>query len=366
MMKQNNFNFLKLYAAIGVLIGHVATHMRIPAFGYEGGAIKPFYHLGVPFFFILSGFFLYPSYVKMRGRGESIRKFLIKRWVRIAPPIYFFVPVTLVIFLVIGAINFETLTEVKLWAWVTSNIFLFPVYHPDVFSHIGIGVVNGSLWTIVAQVSFYLGIPLIYWVETKIGFRKMIVLLMTVGVIGYIIFWGDQFLETQTLLVKVYEVTCLPHLIFFGLGILWSRIWNDIPKTTSMFVICVLIVFLVKQDVFGIYPYIGELTLLLWAVPFSYSIIWFGFHGPKLFHKFNRIDDLGMGIYIWHMIFVNTFLYLGFREVAWLSNPLMHLLVIAVTIPMAYVSRILIEKPALKLYSPSIKARKLEPRSNPT
>lgn len=58
-MRDNNFIFLRFITAIGILMGHLAYHTGIHAFGYS--ETKSLYHIGLELFFIISAFFLYPS-----------------------------------------------------------------------------------------------------------------------------------------------------------------------------------------------------------------------------------------------------------------------------------------------------------------
>lgn len=349
MTKDNNFNFLRFFVAIGVLMGHVSTHMGIYAFGYDDS--KAFYHIGIGFFFMLSGFLLYPSYVKRKERGESLGTFFERRFLRIAPSVYFITAASIIIFLAVGALSFNVFTEVTFWAWVASNLALFPIYNPDIFSHIGVGVLNGSLWTIFTFVAFYVLIPIIYFIEKKIGFKKLISVMLVLSVLFVVIQWWNESLPHENMIMKVYKVSPLPHLLFFSLGIFWTRYWKSVPKNMWLFIISLLSIFIFKGNLLGTKFVLGTLNDLIWVFPYTYALLWFGFYGFKVFKVFNRLEDLGMGIYIWHMVIINLFLYLGLHEISWLANELMYILVIVVTMVLAYISRVLVEKPALKLQS---------------
>lgn len=358
-MRDDNFNFLRYYAAIGVLVGHTSNHMGIAAFGYDPeDQLLPFYHLGVPFFFLITGFFIYSSYKRTIDRNEAFSSFMFNRILRTAPSIYFYVVVAIVVLLLIGAINFSYFLEPTFYAWVASHIFLIPVYHPSIFEHIGIGVLNGSLWTIPAQITFYLILPLIFLIEKKHGFRNMIVTIFLAAVIFKVGSWYFQSYQEEPLWVKFYEITFMPQFLFFALGIFWARTWSKAPKSIYIFFLSLIMIFVLKSDMFNIYLILGDLTDLLWALPFSYAAIWFGYKGFKFFRIFGKFEDLGMGIYIWHMLIVNIFLYIGLKEIDIFNTPLMHITVIIVTIIMSYASRILIEKPALKFKKNKVKEPK--------
>lgn len=337
---------------MGILTAHFTDHLDVsfPLIGYGMGGPRPF-HLGVPFFFVLTGFFLYSSYSRMRERGETVRGFLMNRYIRIAPSVYFFAVITILTLLVIGAITFDILLTKQFLVWMFSNTILFPVFNPDIFKHVGVGVINGSLWTVATQVSFFFFIPVIYLIEKRFGFRKMMAFVFITAIVGALVAWGAAMLPNEPILVKLYKVTFLPHLIFFGSGILLSKLKDRIPRSISLFLFCIGCVILLKSDVLGIHQYLGNLTELLWALPFSHAIIWFGLNGPKIFRAFNKFEDVGMGIYIWHMPVINVSLYLGMQHVGLFakSSTLVFVSVIVATLIMAYTSSKFIEKPTLLL-----------------
>lgn len=249
-----------------------------------------------------------------------------------------------------GALNLEVMSELVFWLWLVTSFALFPLFNPEVFSHIGTGVMNGSLWTIFTFVGFYIIIPVIYYVEKKIGFKKMITLLFVVSTVFFVIRWYLDVVEINGILTSVYNYSVLSYLIFFALGILWSRYWNKVNKSLTIFIVSLLVTFIFKSDVLGLGLQIGILNDFLWMLPYSYAVIWFSFNGFKIFRVFNNLEDLGMGIYIWHMVVINLLMYWNLHEIDCLQNELMYIIVILVTMTLSYISRVFIEKPALKLY----------------
>lgn len=254
-----------------------------------------------------------------------------------------------------GALNLEVMSELGFWLWLVTSFALFPLFNPEVFSPIGTGVMNGSLWTIFTFVGFYIIIPVIYYVEKKIGFKKMITLLFVVSTVFFVIRWYLDVVEINGILTSVYNYSVLSYLIFFALGILWSRYWNKVNKSLTIFIVSLLVTFIFKSDVLGLGLQIGILNDFLWMLPYSYAVIWFSFNGFKIFRVFNNLEDLGMGIYIWHMVVINLLMYWNLHEIDWLQNELMYIIVILVTMTLSYISRVFIEKPALKLYQRKLK-----------
>ncbi|WP_242490819.1 acyltransferase family protein [Priestia endophytica] len=165
---------------------------------------------------------MYPSYSRFKERGGRVKEFYFKRYIRIAPSIYFYIVMILIILLAIGAISFEALKSSSLGIWLISNFVLIPVYNPEVLNHIGVDVINGSLWTISVLVMFYIAIPLVYYIEEKYGFKNMITGLIIFSVLNTIFYWWLQSFEVQ-FFAHVFKITLFPHLIFFSFGILWSK-----------------------------------------------------------------------------------------------------------------------------------------------
>ncbi len=63
---------------------------------------------------------------------------------------------------------------------------------------------------------------------------------------------------------------------------------------------------------------------------------------PAFFGKLLKGNDISYGIYIWHMVIVNQFLYYGIRGEYWYT-----FLAITLSVLLAVASWFLIEKPSL-------------------
>ena len=77
----NNFDLVRLFAALQVAICHSAGH-----FGYQNFAITLLgYFPGVPIFFFVSGFLIYSSYEKSKENQKPLFNFYQKRFLRLYP-----------------------------------------------------------------------------------------------------------------------------------------------------------------------------------------------------------------------------------------------------------------------------------------
>src|SRR5262249_23505712 len=109
---------------------------------------------------------------------------------------------------------------------------------------------------------------------------------------------------------------------------------------------------------------LNPLYCVAWAVPLSYLVLWIGHCGPLVFSRIpQRIGDLSYGVYIWHMVVINTVLFFHLPDrMNWLPAGV-QMLVFASTFAAAALSWQLIERPALRLkpYSSHVTTRTISP-----
>jgi peptidoglycan/LPS O-acetylase OafA/YrhL len=343
----NCFDFLRLVAAVCVVIGHSVAHLQVPFFWLNPGGHLWFYD-GVPLFFILSGMLVYRSCEKCVKSGRPIWHFYLNRFLRIAPAIYAYVVVITAILLTVGVVNQHALLTRGFLVWFVGSFALVPIYNPIIFRHFGVGVLNGSLWTIPTEVGFYILVPAIFLLEQRRGFHAMSRWLIACALIGLALEWGIRSVAPAGLAAKLYNVSFGPHLLFFALGIIWSRAWRFVPKQIGWMLLCTACYGIAKWFARDVQT--GPLYKLVWALPLSYMVLWIGYWRPGPLNKITRIGDLSYGVYIWHMVIVNLFIFLKVpQRVPALSGTATHLLVLFSSFCVALVSWHLIEKPALRL-----------------
>jgi peptidoglycan/LPS O-acetylase OafA/YrhL len=155
--RSNGFDLVRLVAAVAVIVGHSypLTGHATPGFlGSHMGTIA------VKAFFITSGFLIARSWLS----EPDILAFARKRLLRIMPALIVVVLLTL---LVLGPL----VSQLGPWAYFHKhgafhylwNILMFPIYDlPGVFEHNTYPIaVNGSLWSLPAEMFMYILTPLI-------------------------------------------------------------------------------------------------------------------------------------------------------------------------------------------------------------
>lgn len=345
--RRNCFDALRLFAALAVVVQHSVTHLGAPLPWYSLVGRAWFYD-GVTAFFILSGLMVFRSAERCADEGRPWREFYRNRALRIIPAVYAYVIVAVVALLAVGALAVRELMTPQGAVFLTSHALLAPVYHPPMLADFGVGVLNGSLWTIPVEVSFYLIVPLLVLAAKRTGPWVMLAVLATVSAaaIGAFALIGGAAAEGTA--AKLYSVTFLPWLWFFVIGIAWSRLWVVAPKSGWLAAAGLATYAALAWVRAGLEPGGGVLLTALAAVPLSYSLVWLGYHGPKVLRRLpDRIGDLSFGTYIWHMPVVNLLIFYGARD--WAVPGLVKVLAaVVVSLVLAAFSWWLVERPALR------------------
>lgn len=160
MIRVNNFDVLRLLAALLVVYGHAFPLTGLDSKTFSGNFIQS---IGVKIFFVISGYLIVGSWL----RDPSVVRYVQRRALRIMPGL---VAVVVVSAACIGLLVTtlpakEYLLNSRTWSYVISNILLKPQYDlPGVFLANPYPVaVNGSLWSLPAEVAMYVLAPMVCW-----------------------------------------------------------------------------------------------------------------------------------------------------------------------------------------------------------
>ena len=151
---RNSMGLVRYYLAFAVVVAHFnvvfGTDLWWPTDSYNA----------VGGFFALSGFLIYPSYLKSR----STRDYLLRRARRILPPYVFIVLLCAFSLVAVSTLPArEYFFNIQWVRYLVSNLtflnFLGPEL-PGVFQNLPVKAVDGSLWTMKIEVLLYLSVPL--------------------------------------------------------------------------------------------------------------------------------------------------------------------------------------------------------------
>jgi len=343
MSRINNFDTIRLLAALQVLIWHAASQLNFfdPIYGF----LRVLFHFpGVPIFFALSGFLL--SY-SVHGKPFDWKRYAKNRLLRIYPALWICTLLTAISILWVGPS-----VPLRDWGvWLISQLTFFQPYVPQTMKSWGVGHPNGSLWSIAVELQYYVVLPLI-WMRIKSFSRQMQSIFLVVIALFSLLFHAsvDHFFASDSLVAKLATVSLPYHLYFFVYGMLvylhWDRIRTWLENKVVYWFLAYFFVVIVGAEWLGWYqnPYdyrpLGLLANgLLVGLVFSFAFSFLSFSERIL-----KGYDISYGLYIYHMPIVNVLVtFHATHSGVWV------VVVLVVSILFAWSSWKWIEKPMLRL-----------------
>jgi peptidoglycan/LPS O-acetylase OafA/YrhL len=337
--KANNLQWLRLAFATQVVVTHASVHMGASVPGLIG------HFPGVPAFFFVSGFLIYAAYKNAPGL-----RYFQNRFLRLFPGLLLVTLGALGVVLIAHGPG-DLLDHPKTYVlWFLSQITLGQAYNPALFRDIGVGVINGSLWTLTVEILFYFSVPVIVWLEKRFGPTVLVLTVLSFAI--YAVGPGllDQRVHNGKTVYDVIALTPVPWGWMFGLGILAVKHYDVLARYLKYLPLAlvpmVVMIFFGTGVVFGSE---GNRLGLLYFLSYSAVVVWIAFGTPV-----RRLEtDLSYGAYIWHMPIINLMLVLGVPN-GW---PI----AIVATFLMAAASWFLIERPALHMKKRSLQAESVQP-----
>jgi len=328
--RENNFDFLRFFAAALVLFAHsyplVGRRGDEPLTlltGYEKGG-----SIAVGIFFVMSGYLIASSWLA----SSSPKSFLIKRALRIFPALI--VAVLLSVFVIGPLVTHLTLGQYLAadgtWTYL-QNILLVTRYElPGVFTgNVYPDVVNGSLWTLPLEVLMYIGVMIL----GLTGFLKRRLIFLPIAVLAVGHFWLLGKLGIESYFIK--NIFKLGLLYYSGSALFLYR--DDIPWRG--WIAALLFAALVATFRTDIGP-------LVYFIALPYLVLYLAYAPLPLISRFGKYGDFSYGLYIYAFPFQQLTIYLFGPQVGVLG---LTLIAFVPTLILAALSWHLIEAPAMKL-----------------
>lgn len=336
--RENNFDLLRLLAAIFVMVAH--------SFPLTGNPERStlilnmgFGSLGVKIFFVISGFLIVGSYV----RNPNVFDFMKSRILRIYPALI--VVILLSVFLLGPLVTNLSLKEYFLSAGTYQYLKMLTLFEPQfrlpgVFdSNIYKETVNGSLWTLEYEVTFYLIIALL----GVLGLLKPKILLSLFALIFSLFELHTRYTSLSFGTINIGYF--LEFFIYFLAGSL-IFLYKEFIKLDKIYLFTIVGIFLISIPFGGVrdevFVFIG-----------SYLVLYLSLTPRIKFYKYNKMGDLSYGLYIYAFPVQQliTFMYGGRME-----YPIINFLIALIfSLLLAFISWNLIEKKALRLKSLNFK-----------
>ena len=283
----NNFDILRLVAALGVIVGH--SYAIAPQAPYTDGVLSLLHFdysgsLAVKFFFFLSGLLVANSII---SKPEPF-SFLVKRAFRIFPAL---LVCLLICVFIIGPIftNLslgQYLSSADTWKYIRNNFFLIDIIWrlPGVFSESPYGL-NGSLWTLPYEVLCYIYLAVIFGLGLLKNRIVANLFFIAVILISFVLpaYLPGMFFENP-------EAHLLPGC--FALGALFASNKKYMVVELSHVVLIWILVLLLKST--AAYQF-------LFYVAFFYSCLYVS-SIPYVIKKLRLPFDASYGVYIYGFV----------------------------------------------------------------
>lgn len=355
LSKENNFDLIRLVAALQVLFWHSFEHLH-----FDSAFLNNIIHFtrffpGVPVFFAISGFLIYASY----DRNKSIRQYFKNRMLRIFPGLWCVTLFTLAILIVAGFVNRSNMFSIQFLCWFFGQITVFQFYTPQMLRGFGVGTPNGSLWTILVEFSFYVFLPVFFFLY-KILHRKFqqlsngrLIMLFAVLSLAFNLWFGHKYnggVGQTSLIIKFIGLSLPSYLFYFLIGSYIYVKWDSIK---SMYIgkgLWWLLIYLVYCLIFSVWlhkfdpSYWPNIWGLMSIILLSQTTIAMAYTKVDLSNRLLKHNDVSYGIYLFHMPVINVLVACDFQ-----GKSISLLWAVLSTVVLAYLSWIFIEKPALSL-----------------
>ena len=341
-LRPNNFDLLRFLAATQVLFFHSCEHLDVQLPMLRQIVSVTNLVPGVPVFFVISGFLISASL----ERNHSLGKYFVNRALRIFPALWVCFGLSLVSVYAVGYDRAPSLAEGIMW--VACQLSVLQFYNPDFLRDYGVGALNGSLWTIPVEISFYAILPLIYWaIRVKRGRpgNKELFAIFGVCLIGSIAWSLNRFGIEHVQLKKLVTVSVVPWLYMFLVGVLLQRnrwfvenwLEGRITAWILVFAAAQLVTWQSGMPVTGnnINP-ISVIVLGCLTISTAYSF--------KNASRILRGNDISYGLYIYHMPIVNSLIFVGLKR-----DTMAFFGAICSTVAVSILSWRFIENPCLRL-----------------
>ena len=332
-LHKNNFNLLRLCAALSVVFSHsyalsngvdhgedFISNFLIKYFNFS------FASLGVNIFFVISGYLITASYI---NRNNFI-EFYKARILRIYPALF----VNIIFCILIGAIvtNYnirQYFNSKDTFYFLYQNILLLKGIRfnlPGVFLDNPYPVsVNGSLWTLPIELYLYIAIS-IFGIISILKKKYFNIFL-------FLLFVSTFF--NKLILLSGMNIRHIELVLYFFSGS-YFYLNQNLFKLKFKYFILILIAIIIL-----LFPSVFQLKVL-WL---SYIVILFGTYNKLIINKFTSNYDLSYGIYIYafpvQQLIAHYFLGISFLNMLIAS--------LVLTILLAFLSWNFIEKPFLSM-----------------
>lgn len=262
--------------------------------------ISEMFRFGVPVFFVLSGFLI--TYLMLKEFGEShsfsIKKFYMRRVLRIFPLYYFILFIGFIVFPFFRTVFLNEGYHETANGWM--YVFFLSNFDQIHAGELPYGVGLGPTWSIAVEEQFYLIWPILFLLFRQ---KRFIVVILTVLLLSssFSLGFNLNFLHTIFCMFFLASGALFAYLAYFKREFI-NRITNVplwIPLSAILLIIACIFMWINAQNLR--FLYIIPISLLI-----SYIIVHQCFGKSFNFGSIPFLESIGKytyGLYLYHVIF---------------------------------------------------------------
>jgi peptidoglycan/LPS O-acetylase OafA/YrhL len=342
----NNFDVLRFMAALAVILAHSYylkdTSLADPLGQLTGRALE-LPELGLSVFFTISGYLITNSLI----RSQTIHGYVWKRVLRIFPGLFF--ALIFSVFLIgplvteVGLVNYF-MNPANYEHLKGISLFVLPNRIPDAFSEFSCRTINGSLWTLPYEFSFYLILLLLYPLKNFRSRVRILISLVVVLLLGIRVYLGGRlaWYDYHTPMLLGLRITSFFNFAtYFAVGMVIYEFRNELKLTQRPIALMVLGVLVTAVAIY--FKVFGLLKFI------SIPLVTFGLaYIPGKLNDFGKHGDYSYGLYIYAYPIQQAIMYFYRDKLAVWS---FFIIASVTTFVFAFLSWHLVEKKALQLKS---------------
>lgn len=332
--RSNNFDAIRILAALVVIFGHAHPLSAHADDVVLGNAVQS---IAVKIFFVVSGFLVAKSWESDPHFG----RYLLRRGLRLMPGLVLVLALTV---LVLGP-AFTTLSIPAYfgnggsWRYFVYNVVLYPIYSlPGVFAdNLYPNAVNGSLWSLPAEVSMYLLLPLVFLTTVIDRSRRLFILVTCAIAVLSLVYLSRSPADQQIVFWGTGSRSVADVGPYFFLGALYSvtSMKRFLSTPVSLLLVGMLALFHTPD-------YMLQQLGLMIVLP--YAVLSFALQPVPAVSRVGRFGDPSYGLYVYGFPVQQALFHLGGPTMGPLDNAI---IATVITLMLGYASWHVLEKRAL-------------------
>ena len=305
--------------------------------------------LGVPLFFVLSGYILGAQVIEQELSASSIVRFWRRRFLRIYPAVWFHL-----ICLLLVSLYVPRLIAPDMWATLHWQFLLWINMPPTMQEPI-----SNVMWTLPIELSFYLVLPLIGFLTRRIHWIVMLVVSLGITLMWrfYVMDWQSVPHYTAVLpWMDLLPGTLFTFMVGYSLNFLPTQ--SSAPgHAWGLALATAVFVFLLQwQLTVGESYWTGHWALAVWPPCIAAALgamVYFCSQPEASIRWLSHptmiwLGNISFGIYLWHYPIMRGMFYLCKDERTSLLMSVLALpIALLLTLPIATLSYRLIERPLM-------------------